>query len=163
MRKKLIFIGGPPGVGKSTAAGLLFEELNNAAWLDGDDVWRMNPFVVNEKTISLVENNVRYVLNSFIQSEVHHIIFTWVLHTEAIATSLLSGIDLSEYEFSHFTLTSSYDVLEQRIASDVGRKTDTAIARDRLNQAKKLSTIEIDTTDMTVVEVTELIKSKILN
>lgn len=44
MRKKLIIIGGVPGVGKTTVAELLKNALQNAVWLDGDWCWMMHPW-----------------------------------------------------------------------------------------------------------------------
>ena len=41
---ELVFLGGPPAVGKSTVAPLLAKSLGDCAWLDGDDVWRMSLF-----------------------------------------------------------------------------------------------------------------------
>ena len=37
MRPKLILIGGEAWTGKSTCAEILYRQLNNSAWLDGDE------------------------------------------------------------------------------------------------------------------------------
>ena len=42
-KTRLILIGGPQGVGKTAGARELFSGFSGSAWLDGDDVWRMNP------------------------------------------------------------------------------------------------------------------------
>jgi len=76
----LILIGGAPGVGKSTVARKIFTHLDNCVWLDGDNLWRMNPFIVNEKTKQMVERNIHYVLRSFIKEDFSYVLFTWVLH-----------------------------------------------------------------------------------
>ena len=44
MIPKLILIGGEAWTGKSTCADRLFRRLDNSAWLDGDDVWCVNPW-----------------------------------------------------------------------------------------------------------------------
>ncbi|MBA3031115.1 MAG: AAA family ATPase [Desulfobacteraceae bacterium] len=44
-KQKLIFIGGPPGVGKTTVTRLVLGELNHSIRVDGDELWfHMNPF-----------------------------------------------------------------------------------------------------------------------
>lgn len=48
MRKKIIIINGVMGVGKTTISKLLYKELENSFWLDGDNCWMMNSFIVNE-------------------------------------------------------------------------------------------------------------------
>ncbi|WP_178382852.1 AAA family ATPase, partial [Paenibacillus sp. P46E] len=54
--KKFIVISGTMGVGKTTISKELLESLNNAIWLDGDWCWMMNPWVINEENIRMVEN-----------------------------------------------------------------------------------------------------------
>ena len=54
----LVFIGGAPGVGKSTVANELLSRAGNSVWLDGDDLWRVQPFIVNEVTKDMVEKNM---------------------------------------------------------------------------------------------------------
>ena len=49
---KLIIINGAPGAGKSVVGNLLFSRLDNSTFLDGDDVWRINPFEVMLSLIS---------------------------------------------------------------------------------------------------------------
>ena len=61
MSIKLIFIGGASGIGKSTVTVLLLKNLKNCVLLDGDDLWRMNPFKVDENSKAMVEKNIRFV------------------------------------------------------------------------------------------------------
>ena len=75
---KLIIINGAPGVGKSAVANLLFSKLNNSAFLNGDDVWRIDPFEVNEITKNPVEDNIAYVLRNYIKAQYECVILSWV-------------------------------------------------------------------------------------
>ena len=68
MNKKLIIINGTMGVGKTTIIKMLYKELENSFWLDGDNCWMMNPFIVNEENKKMVVDNITYILNSFIKN-----------------------------------------------------------------------------------------------
>ena len=48
--KRLIFIGGAMGVGKTATARALQNRLQPAAMLDGDWCWDIQPFTVNDGT-----------------------------------------------------------------------------------------------------------------
>jgi broad-specificity NMP kinase len=161
MEKQLIFIGGPPGVGKSSVARTLLRRLENAVWLDGDDVWRMNPFEVNEQTCAMAIDNVQHLLNSFLKAKFSFVIFTWVLHLDVITGTIMDGIDAREYLFSHFTLVCDDQALKTRILSDPGRTTDPALALDRLEKARSVRSIQVETTGRTVEEVADAIAAQI--
>jgi predicted ABC-type ATPase len=163
MSKKLIFIGGAPGIGKSTIAGLLLKDLENCVWLDGDDLWRMNPFIVDENTKTMVEKNISFVLNSFIQKHFSYILFTWVLHLDTIVDKILSGLDQSDFNFMHYTLICDVKTLKERLSTDVGRTTDHSLAIKRLKESKNVKSIKIDTINKTVSEIVSILKSKIIS
>ena len=163
MSNKLIFIGGAPGIGKSTVAGLLLKDLENCVWLDGDDLWRMNPFIVDDKTKAMVEKNISFVLDSFIQAQFSYILFTWVLHMDSIADVILSGIDQSGYDFRHYTLICDEESLKERLSIDVDRTTDHALAIKRLKQSKNGKSVKIDTFDKTPFELAAIFKNRIIS
>ena len=162
MVNKLIFIGGAPGVGKSTVGEYLFKSLNNCAWLNGDDVWRMNPFTVNNKTKSMVEENIKFVLNSFIKAQYSYILFTWVLHLDSVINGLLEGLDISGYDFHNFTLVCDEKTLKNRISNDDGRTTDLSSALARLKQVEKVNSMKIDTMNKAPFELATQLKKEIL-
>lgn len=161
MRPTLIFIGGPPGVGKTTVSRLLLSRLSNGAWLDGDDVWRMNPFVVNDSNKRMVERNILFVLRSFLENGFRYVLLTWVLHDQSIVDRLLKGLRDLEFEFRSFTLTCSDSELTSRLETDSSKRRDVRLALDRLCQSRELDTTGIDTTDRRVEEVVEEILAKI--
>ena len=39
MKKKLIIVNGVMGVGKTSVCRMLYKELDNSFWLDGDNYW----------------------------------------------------------------------------------------------------------------------------
>ena len=58
--KKLVFIHGPNGVGKSTTCELLHNKLINSAWLESEWARRINPFEFNEEIELLTEKNITH-------------------------------------------------------------------------------------------------------
>jgi broad-specificity NMP kinase len=153
MKPKLIFIGGPPGVGKTSVARELYASLRNSAWLEGDDLWRMNPFTVNKRTVRMVERNIGCVLRSFLEVGFSHIILTWVLHREEIVHSLLDHISDHEFDFCHFTLLCDEATLLDRLTRDTDRTTTPDLARKRLNQTRQVASTHIDTSGRCPAEV----------
>lgn len=69
--KRLFLINGTMGVGKTATGKELLDLLPNCAFLDGDWCWDMNPFVVNQETKSMVEDNIVYILNNFLKCSVY--------------------------------------------------------------------------------------------
>ena len=156
MTRRLIFIGGPPGVGKSTVARILLEGLDEIVWLDGDDLWNMNPFHVDARTIAMVQDNIVSVLSRFLEAGMSTIIFTWVLHRQEIIDGLLARLpqDMG-YDIDCFTLVCSKEALNRRFASDPSRGEVTVLALERLAQcqSKNLRTEKIDTEGLTPDEI----------
>ena len=146
MLTKLIIINGPPGVGKSVVGNLLFSKLSNSALLDGDDVWRINPFKVNEVTKNIVMQNILFVLRNYIEANYEYVIFIWVLHEQPIIDYLLSRLDDLKFNVHIFTLIADEQVLLHRLQMDTDRRTDPNLALSRLRQSLTLSTEKIDTT-----------------
>lgn len=98
--KKLIIVNGTMGVGKSSVCKQLFKSLDRSVWLDGDWCWMMQPWTVNDENIIMVENNINYLLHSFLtNTSFDYVIFSWVLHRKEMIDRLLAR--LSDLEFEH--------------------------------------------------------------
>ncbi len=151
----LIMIGGPPWVGKTTCARELFELLQNSAWLDGDDVWRVNPFSVEDPRLRNSDRNMSFVLNTYLESGFEYVIFSSVILTDRpITDGILDSISYADYDILFFMLSCSQSDLETRCA-----KRDNTLAPESrfMRAAKAQDAIQIDTSDMTPIEVTQTI------
>ncbi len=156
-RPKLIMIGGPPWVGKTACARELFTFLDNSAWLDGDDVWRVNPFSVQDPRLRNSDKNMAFVLNTYLESQFDYVIFSSVVLTDRLITrGILDAISVREYDMLFFMLTASPEVLLSRsqerdnVTSPDPRFSVAALAQDA---------IQIDTTALTPVDVAAKILS----
>lgn len=130
--KNLIFVNGPMGVGKSATCEVLLDRLGPTAYLDGDWCWMMKPWIVNERTISMVERNIVYMLKQYISlPDVRNVIFGWVMHRADIVNRLLSELREEDLRISVFTLICSPDALRHRIGLDIkaGKRSEDNLRR----------------------------------
>jgi cytidylate kinase len=162
MKKKLIIINGTMGVGKSSTCKELNKALDKSVWLDGDWCWMMNPFIVNDENTRMVEDNIIYLLRSFItNSSFEHVIFSWVINTEEIFDMILKRINDLEFELFKITLICSEDRLKNRIVKDIKNnlREETGIEKsiEYLPQYENLNTIKLDTSNIGISEVIDKI------
>lgn len=79
--KKLLFIHGPNGVGKSSACRLLHERLPNSAWLESEWCRRTNPFAYTPEIEVLAERSISFLLRNYLEcSQVDCVIFSYGFH-----------------------------------------------------------------------------------
>ena len=62
--KKIIFIHGPNGVGKSTLCRLLHQKLNNSAWLESEWCKMTNPFAYTDETVEMTVSNMTHIVTA---------------------------------------------------------------------------------------------------
>ena len=153
-RKRLFLVGGPMGVGKTTAAKQLQALLERCAFLDGDWCWDLHPFCVSEETKAMVMDNIVHLLSGFLRcSEVDHVVFCWVMHEQAILDTLLSRLPLGDTDVTAVSLVCSSEALKARIDRDVqaGLRAPDVLARslDYLPLYDTLATVKLDTTGLT--------------
>ena len=161
--KTLYLIGGTMGVGKTSVARELKKILPNAVMLDGDWCWYMDPFVVNEETKAMVQDNIHHLLTNFLHcSTIDNVIFCWVMHEQSIIDQVL--LDLPDCRVVNISLVCSEDALAQRLTRDIetGIRQPDIIARStpRLPLYQALNTEKLDTSSLTAREAAEKIAKK---
>lgn len=156
--KRLVFVNGTMGVGKTETCRHLKMLLTPSVFLDGDWCWDMEPFVVNDDTKSMVIDNISHLLNAFLAcSGFENVVFCWVMHERSIVDEILKRIDSSRYDkFFLFTLVASEEALNARLRKDIAdgkRKTD-VIDRslERATHYRFMNSIKVDVTDITAEE-----------
>lgn len=158
MKKKLIFIGGPMGVGKTAVCQHLKARLPKCVFLDGDWCWDADPFLVTEQTKAMVLDNICHLLNNFLRCPAYEtVLFCWVMHRQEIMEEILNRLDTEGIQISLFSLTAEKSALKARLEKDIraGLRDAGVIRRslERLPLYDQLSTIIIDTTGKSVKEV----------
>lgn len=160
--KSVFLIGGTMGVGKTTVCQLLKRRLDRAVFLDGDWCWDADPFQVTEETKQMAEDNIVYLLNSFIHCSAYdNVIFCWVMHEQAIIDRLLSRLDLSGCRVTALSLVCTPDALARRLGRDVaaGLRQPEILERSiqRLPLYGALRTRKLDVSELTPEEAADRI------
>ena len=161
--KRLIFVNGAMGAGKTTVCRELKEMLQPSVFLDGDWCWDMSPFVVTAETQQLVLDNICGMLNRFLACDAfENVIFCWVMHQQSIIDSILEKLDTQNCEVKCISLIADEASLQKRLTTDVERgiRAEDVIERSvaRIPMYQTLNTIKIDTNEKTVAMIANEIK-----
>ena len=158
--KTLYIIGGTMGVGKTAVSRQLQKLLPDSVFLDGDWCWDADPFQVTEETMAMVNDNICYLLNSFLRcSAYRNVIFCWVMHQQEIIDGILARLDTSGCCVKTVSLTASEETLRRRLEADVaaGLRQPDIIARStaRLPLYGPLNTVKIATDGRTPLQIAQ--------
>lgn len=162
--KKLIFIHGPNGVGKSTLCKMLNSRLPNSAWLESEWCRMTNPFTFTPEIISMVEKNISFVLRSYLEcSLLDYVIFNYGFHgpRKQIWDNVLQNLRDLNYRLLPITITCSEEENRARMLKD-GRDEERikrALAVRGLYDGLGYPTIDTTglTTEETVSKVWEIV------
>jgi len=159
--KNLIIIGGPAGVGKTSACMELRKIIPSNVMLDADWCWFMNPFKVTDETKKMVEDNITYSINNFLAcTEIENVIFCWTLAHAETFERIVSRINVDGVKVHNITLLCSADELRNRTFADTnsdGRDLDKWIGL--LPEYQMLPSIKINTDNLTPKDVSTQISS----
>ena len=158
--KTLWLIGGPMGVGKTTACRLMQQRLPRCAFLDGDWCWEIRPFTVTEETKALVMDNIVHMLRGYLAcTAVERVVFCWVMHQQAILDDLLARLPLEGVRVHALSLVCTEVELARRLQRDVdaGLRQADVIPRslERLQHYAALDTRRLEVTHLTPAETAE--------
>jgi hypothetical protein len=166
--KRLIFINGTMGAGKTAVSRELLHRMQPGVFLDGDWCWMAEPFLVNTETKEMVQQNIAVLLQNFLRcSAYENVIFCWVMQEKAIGEEILRRLE-GEYRFYWFTLTLSEQVLRERLERDIqaGIRERDVIERSvaRIPCYEKMDTQRIDVSRISPAEaaakLAEMIRAK---
>lgn len=158
--KTLWLIGGPMGVGKTTACRIMQQRLPCCAFLDGDWCWDIHPFTVTEETKAMVMDNIAHMLRGYLAcTAVEHVVFCWVMHQQAIPDELLARLPLEGVRVNALSLVCKEEELIRRLQRDVdaGLRQADVIPRslERLRHYPALDTRRLDVTRLSPAETAE--------
>jgi len=161
MEQKLIIVSGSPYVGKSSVTEEVFKKLDNSAYLDGDWVWCVNPFSVNDPRLRNGDKNMSFTLSTYLKSEFEYVFFSSVIATDInIRDNIISDIDYTDYEVVGITLTCSRETLRNRYKK---RGDNNKLTFSFLDLDPYPGDIVIDTDNKTIEEVSKEIYSIVVD
>ena len=99
---------------------MCIRDRDNSVLLDGDWLWDMHPFCVNDVTKKLVTDNIVAVLNNFLSCPaLDNVVFCWVLHRQEVLDGLLSRLHTAGWTVRRISLVCTPEALRARLARDV--------------------------------------------
>ena len=160
MKKKVIIINGPMGVGKSTICKEILNILEQSVWLDGDWCWMMNPWNVSDENIKMVEKNITYILRNYLSNTSFiYILFSWVIQREEIFNNILNKLKDYKFDLIKISIVCSETELQKRMMLDNRNNENIKNSLSRLQLYYNMNTIKVDTTGKDKTEtVSEILK-----
>ena len=153
---KLVLLGGPTGIGKSTVMRVLHKKMSSAGLLDADDAWRVTDEVEIEENRAIALCNVVAVMRGYFEAGCETGILSWVFARSALYKPVIDGVKDLVDDIDQLYLISSWEELEQRLETR-GDEKPYHYSKSRLDLISNLPYPKIDTTSMVPEEVANAI------
>ena len=157
---RLVLLGGPTGVGKTTALRNLQDRSPATAVLDADDVWRVSADLASTDNRDIAIGNVLAVLRGYFAAGCQTGILSWVFARSQLYQPVLDGVQDLVERTEMLYLICSREALDARLRQR-GEPEKLAYALSRLELIEDLPFPKIDTTNLTPDEVAEEISRAI--
>lgn len=156
--KRVIFLNGPMGVGKTTVGRLLQKALYPSAFVDGDWCLDLEPFVGNPETRAMAADNILHLLKGYDRClYCQSMVVSWLVDRPEICQALERGAREIGLETAWFTLLCTRQALESRWREDTRcpwrTEENLAISLRSLAVFSERPGVEIDTTGRTAEQV----------
>ena len=156
-KQRLIIISGSPCVGKTTVATALFESYENSAYCDGDWVWCVNPFSIDDPRLRCGDKNMSFVISTYLNARFDTVILSTVVAMyPSIREPLLRDITATNYTTIGFTLTCSEKTLVKRHQK---RGDHNEVSFEWLRMEPYAGDYVIETDDKTVTQIVNEIRA----
>lgn len=155
---RLVLLGGPPGVGKSTVLRSLSGRFPKSAILDADDIWRVSEDVTSPGRLWIA--GVVSVMRGYFGAGCELGIVSWVFARAELFQPVLDGLG-DVVDHSHLVyLVASPESLEQRLI-ERGEPEKIPYAKTRLQLINELPFPRVDTSHISAAEAADRIADDI--
>ncbi len=158
--KKLVLLGGPTGVGKTTALRNLQGRFDGGALLDADDVWRVGSRLAIPQNRSIAIRNVTNAMRGYFEADCDLGIVSWVFARPELYEPVIDS--LTEYvdTIQQLYLVADPETLEVRLR-ERGEPDRIEYALSRLELIRSLPFTKVDTTHLSADRVADRISQEI--
>lgn len=163
--KKLIFINGYAGVGKTTVSEQLHNRLNNSAWIQSEWCRSINPFLLTEEIEAITEKNMSALIRTYFESSfLEYVILTWGIHgrRKIVLDKVIQNLQDIKYQYIPITLLCDKDEHIRRMERD--KRSENRIQRSletrKLYESSNYRSIDTSnlTSEQTANTIIEFIK-----
>jgi len=158
--KKLVLLGGPTGVGKTTALKRLQGRFDRSAILDADDVWRVGRELAIPENRNIAIQNVTATMRGYFDANCQIGIVSWVFAKPELYQPVMDALTSSVNSIQMLYLVSDPETLEARL-KERGQPDRIDYALGRLALINSLPFTKIDTTNLTPEQVADRICKEI--
>jgi len=114
----------------------------------------MNPWEFSEQNKRMVERNISFMLNSFLENDsFEYVILSWVLHSQNLIDTVLDSLNLEDVDIHTYSLVCDETVLEDRMINGGREKGQIESSIERMKLYKHLNTHNLDISKLTPEEV----------
>jgi len=152
--KNLLFICGPNGIGKTTAARAIVQKCPGFAYVDSDACRVMNPFVLDDVTIPTVAQNIADMIRNYLRCPaVETVVFTYGFHgrRREVFARVMELLESEAYRFLPLLLCCGEEENIRRMAADVRSAERVRITLEHSRRAfDDVPYPQVDVTELTV-------------
>jgi len=154
--RKLVLLGGPTGVGKTSVLRLLAGRLPKSGVLDADDVWRVSTDLATAERRPNAIGNVVASMRGYFDSGCEVGILGWVFARRELYQPVIDALDDVTDAVQMLYLVAEADTLAARLAAR-GESHLLDYAKGRLALIEDLPFQRIDTTHLTPAQVADAV------
>ena len=156
--KRVIFLNGPMGAGKTTVGRLIQRSLAGCAFIDGDWCMDLEPFVGNSETRAMAVDNILHMLAGYNNcSHCRGVVVAWLMDRPEICRALEEGAAKIGLETAWFTLLCTEEALGARWRGDKlcpwRTEENLKVSVRSLEAFSRLPGVPVDTSGMTAEQV----------
>ena len=159
-KPRLVLLGGPPGVGKTSVLHYLKHSIPACGLLDADNVWQVSSDMSEAENRRLAHANVISVMRGYFEAGCQTGILAWVFARDELYAPIVAAMKNRDIHVLQLYLVADEMTLYKRL-QERGEPELLEYARSRLHLIQALSFPKIDTSHLTPEAVAARVREHI--